>query len=39
MWKSYVDFSFIEFIFVMVKDTYLLNIGRILAEVENQVYF
>ena len=25
IWKSYVNFSFIEFIFVMVKDTYLLT--------------
>ena len=24
IWKSYVNFSFIEFIFVMVKDTYFL---------------
>ena len=25
IWKCYVNFSFIEFIFVMVKDTYLLT--------------
>ena len=27
IWKSYVNFSFIEFIFVMVKDIYLLTYG------------
>ena len=30
IWKSYVNFSFIEFIFVMVKDTYLLILVWVL---------
>ena len=25
IWKSYVNFPFTEFMFVMVKDTYLVN--------------
>ena len=33
IWKSYVNFSFIELIFVMVKDTYLLTqIQYLVAE-------
>ena len=28
IWKSYVNFSFIELIFVMVKDTHLLTMNE-----------
>ena len=40
IWKSYVNFSFIEFIFVMVKDTYLLTYLWIILHCRiHQIFF